>query len=207
MKPTRIKPISYVKANAALGGISLALKLGEAIIAAEKKGGSAVIDAIVKTTGGTILAKGKVTAKGKVIDAMYRVVDKMQVEVMAFVDQAITDETSKDVKIEEQRVSLTVKLVDERPVRNPTLETIERAYIAWVLQNEAGHKTRAAEVLGIDPSTLHRKLARYGLDAAGRGAAPGVRDHLRAAAQRPGAADGLERGAGHDLLLARPVRL
>jgi DUF917 family protein len=54
---------SYVRKNAALGGISLALKLGEAIIAAEKKGGNAVIDAIAKTTGGTILVSGKVTAK------------------------------------------------------------------------------------------------------------------------------------------------
>ncbi|MEO8882210.1 MAG: DUF917 domain-containing protein, partial [Devosia sp.] len=36
---------------------------GEAIIAAEKKGGSAVIDAIVKTTGGSILAKGTVAKK------------------------------------------------------------------------------------------------------------------------------------------------
>ncbi len=57
---------SYVKANAALGGISLALKLGEAIIAAEKKGGAAVIDAIVKTTGGGLLVSGKVTAKAVV---------------------------------------------------------------------------------------------------------------------------------------------
>ena len=55
--------------------------------------------------------------------------------------------------------------VATRELSNPTLETIERAYIAWVLQNEGGHKTRAAEVLGIDPSTLHRKLARYGLEA------------------------------------------
>ena len=55
-------------------------------------------------------------------------------------------------------------LVGVRELDNPTLETIERAYIAWVLQNESGHKTRAAEVLGIDPSTLHRKLARYGLE-------------------------------------------
>ena len=55
-------------------------------------------------------------------------------------------------------------LVGPRELENPTLETIERAYVAWVLQNEGGHKTRAAEVLGIDPSTLHRKLARYGLD-------------------------------------------
>jgi DUF917 family protein len=53
----------YVAKNAALGGISLALKLGEAILAAEAKGGSAVIDAIVNTTGGTILAKGPITKK------------------------------------------------------------------------------------------------------------------------------------------------
>ena len=44
----------------------------------------------------------------------------------------------------------------------PTLEAIGRAYIQWVLQNEGGNKSRAAEMLGIDPSTLYRKLARYG---------------------------------------------
>jgi DNA-binding NtrC family response regulator len=52
-------------------------------------------------------------------------------------------------------------LVTERSYRNPTLEVIERAYIMWVLQAEGGNKTRAAEVLGIDPSTLYRKLSRY----------------------------------------------
>jgi DUF917 family protein len=54
---------SYVQKHAALGGISLALQLGEAIIAAEKRGGSAVIEAIVKTTGGSIIAKGTVHGK------------------------------------------------------------------------------------------------------------------------------------------------
>jgi uncharacterized protein len=57
---------SYVRKHAALGGISLALKLGEAIIAAEAKGGSAVIDAIAKTTGGTILVEGRITDKSVV---------------------------------------------------------------------------------------------------------------------------------------------
>ena len=47
---------------------------------------------------------------------------------------------------------------------SPTLDTIERAYIQFILGSEGGNKTRAAEVLGIDPSTLHRKLARYGDD-------------------------------------------
>jgi DNA-binding NtrC family response regulator len=50
---------------------------------------------------------------------------------------------------------------------NPTMEIIERAYIHWVLHSEGGNKTRAAEVLGIDPSTLYRKLLRYGMEGAG----------------------------------------
>ena len=56
-------------------------------------------------------------------------------------------------------------LVSEKPPASPTLEAIERAYIGWVLQNEGGNKSRAAEALGIDPSTLYRKLARYGVEA------------------------------------------
>jgi two-component system response regulator HydG len=52
-------------------------------------------------------------------------------------------------------------LVSERAQENPTLELVERAYIMWVLQAEGGNKARAAEVLGIDPSTLYRKLNRY----------------------------------------------
>ncbi|MGQ0704304.1 MAG: sigma-54-dependent transcriptional regulator [Gemmatimonadales bacterium] len=52
-------------------------------------------------------------------------------------------------------------LVAERSSPNPSLDVIERAYIMWVLQAEGGNKTRAAEVLGIDPSTLYRKLSRY----------------------------------------------
>lgn len=57
---------SYVREHAALGGISLALALGEAIIAAEARGGRAVIDAICKTTGGEIIAEGEVTQKAVV---------------------------------------------------------------------------------------------------------------------------------------------
>ena len=52
-------------------------------------------------------------------------------------------------------------LISERASPNPSLDVIERAYIMWVLQAEGGNKTRAAEVLGIDPSTLYRKLSRY----------------------------------------------
>jgi uncharacterized protein len=57
---------SYVRRNAALGGISLALRLGESIIEADAKGGHAIIDAIVKTTGGSIIAEGEISAKSVV---------------------------------------------------------------------------------------------------------------------------------------------
>ena len=39
-------------------------------------------------------------------------------------------------------------IVQEPPHANPTLDAIEQAYILWVLQQEGGNKTRAAEILG-----------------------------------------------------------
>jgi DNA-binding NtrC family response regulator len=55
------------------------------------------------------------------------------------------------------------RLASEDVAPNPTMEVVERAYIQWVLLAEGGNKTRAAEILGIDPSTLYRKLNRYGI--------------------------------------------
>jgi len=57
-------------------------------------------------------------------------------------------------------------LIAERVGLNPSLDAIERAYIMWVLGSEGGNKSRAAEILGIDPSTLYRKLTKFGLEAA-----------------------------------------
>jgi two-component system response regulator HydG len=55
-------------------------------------------------------------------------------------------------------------LVTEHSPSNPSMEVIERAYIQYVLTAEGGNKSKAAEVLGIDPSTLYRKLNRYGIE-------------------------------------------
>jgi DNA-binding NtrC family response regulator len=46
-----------------------------------------------------------------------------------------------------------------------TLEENEREYIAWVLSQVDGNKTKAAEILGIDRVSLWRKLKRYGMEA------------------------------------------
>ena len=46
---------------------------------------------------------------------------------------------------------------------NPTLESMEKAYIHYVMSQTGGKKTQAAKILGIDTSTLYRKLDRYNL--------------------------------------------
>ncbi len=44
-----------------------------------------------------------------------------------------------------------------------SLDDLERAHILKVLEAVDGHKKRAADILQINPSTLYRKLLRYGL--------------------------------------------
>ncbi|HYD54597.1 MAG TPA: sigma-54 dependent transcriptional regulator [Gemmatimonadaceae bacterium] len=66
-------------------------------------------------------------------------------------------------KVTERRAEPLIS--EQRSTTNPSLEAIEKAYILWVLQSEGGNKSRAAEALGIDPSTLYRKLSRYGVEA------------------------------------------
>jgi len=45
-----------------------------------------------------------------------------------------------------------------------TLEEVERQHILSVLESVGGHKKRAADILEINPSTLYRKLLRYGVN-------------------------------------------
>jgi len=54
-------------------------------------------------------------------------------------------------------------VVREQEPDNPTLESIEKAYIHFVMTQTDGKKSQAAKILGIDASTLYRKLERYNL--------------------------------------------
>lgn len=45
-----------------------------------------------------------------------------------------------------------------------TLQEVERDYMVQVLQETGWQKRRASEILGIDPSTIYRKLQRYGIE-------------------------------------------
>ncbi len=46
---------------------------------------------------------------------------------------------------------------------NPNLETMEKAYIYYTLHHTGWNKSKAAKILGIDLSTLYRKIDRYSL--------------------------------------------
>ena len=56
-------PAAYVREHGAVGAISFALRLGEAILAAGPKGAQAVADAITSILGGRILGRGTVRHK------------------------------------------------------------------------------------------------------------------------------------------------
>jgi DNA-binding NtrC family response regulator len=58
-------------------------------------------------------------------------------------------------------------LITEAHPSTPTLETIEKAYIYWVLNQTGWQKSKAASVLGIDSSTLYRKIEKYKLTSPG----------------------------------------
>lgn len=66
-----------------------------------------------------------------------------------------------------QEVHLPLELRDavnsKESMAAPTLEHIEKKAIENALGNHAGNRTAAARELAIDPSTLYRKLKRYGI--------------------------------------------
>ncbi|MBI5835648.1 MAG: sigma-54-dependent Fis family transcriptional regulator [Candidatus Eisenbacteria bacterium] len=61
--------------------------------------------------------------------------------------------------------SATPSLVIDRP--SMTLEELEKQYILRVLEFTNWQKKRAAQLLGINPSTLYRKLVGYGMHTEG----------------------------------------
>ncbi len=52
-----------------------------------------------------------------------------------------------------------------RPAPAQSLEAMEREHIQRVLRQVSGHRGRAAEILGVSPKTLYRKLLAYKLNA------------------------------------------
>jgi two-component system response regulator HydG len=70
-------------------------------------------------------------------------------------------------------------VVHENDPATPTLESIEKAYIHFVMSQTDGKKAEAARILGIDTSTLYRKIQRYDLKQDGNNRPAGKKSTSR----------------------------
>jgi transcriptional regulator with PAS, ATPase and Fis domain len=84
-------------------------------------------------------------------------------ELENVVERALILSESDEIKPEDlpQKVRTSVPITKVTAMKGMTLEELERQYIYQVLAETAGNKAKAAKILGIDPSTLYRKLHRY----------------------------------------------
>jgi two-component system response regulator HydG len=74
--------------------------------------------------------------------------------------------SGEEIEAENLPVKIRINLQNSFEIRDPdglrpTLEEMERRYILEILQFAGDDKTNAAEILGIDLSTLYRKLKKY----------------------------------------------
>ncbi len=82
-------------------------------------------------------------------------------ELRNIIERTIVLGTSREITLEDLPAHVRQSSAS---VRKPTLEDMERAYIAEILDYARGKKSKAAEILGITRKTLLEKRKRYGLD-------------------------------------------
>jgi DNA-binding NtrC family response regulator len=74
--------------------------------------------------------------------------------------------SENEITTESLPSKIVASLTDAFPMRDseglrPTLEEMERRYILEVLRSVDNDKAKAAHILGIDLSTLYRKIRKY----------------------------------------------
>lgn len=82
-------------------------------------------------------------------------------ELLNMVESAIEDEFRASGTLEQ--IVETIEYLDHRSVPGRTLEQMEKNHILAVLHENHGARKKTAEVLGINTSTLYRKLQAYGI--------------------------------------------
>jgi DNA-binding NtrC family response regulator len=95
-------------------------------------------------------------------------------ELENIIERAVILQDGVEVTAESLNVSIFPERLRSRAraggalgVSGVTLEELERRYLLQTLEETGWRKKSAAEILGINPSTLYRKLQRYGMDAGG----------------------------------------
>lgn len=110
-------PAAYVREHGAVGAISFALRLGEAILAAGPKGPEAVADAITSILGGRILGRGTVRHKQLRTEGGFDIGTLEVAELeLGFVNEYMTAEATGERLATFPDVITTLSAVDGRPV-------------------------------------------------------------------------------------------
>ena len=94
-------------------------------------------------------------------------------ELENIIERAVILEDNDDVTAESLNVSIFPERMRKKArvssegalgVSGVTLDELEQRYLLQILEETGWKKKNAAEILGINPSTLYRKLQRYGMD-------------------------------------------
>jgi DUF917 family protein len=110
-------PAAYLREHAAVGAISFALRLGEAMLAAEPGGGEAVIEAIAGTLGGRVLARGPVQGKTLRYEGAFDIGGLAVGDVaLGFVNEYLTAESGGERLATFPDVLTTLSTATGRPV-------------------------------------------------------------------------------------------
>jgi len=93
-------------------------------------------------------------------------------ELENVIERAVILSSEKQITAHDLNISIFPERLRARPaaagesglgISGLTLEEVERRYLIQTLEENGWKKKRAADVLGINPSTLYRKLQRYGM--------------------------------------------
>jgi DNA-binding NtrC family response regulator len=93
-------------------------------------------------------------------------------ELENVIERSVILSSAKEITAHDLNISIFPERLRARPVATGesglgvsglTLEEVERRYLIQTLEETGWKKKMAADVLGINPSTLYRKLQRYGM--------------------------------------------
>ena len=157
---------SYVREHAAVGAISLALDLGEAMVAAESRGAEAVIDAVVEGLGGRILTRGRVLAKELRYEHAFDIGSLWVEDVeLGYVNEYLTAEAGGERLGTFPDVLTTLSLADGRPVAIADIAEGDEVVVLHVDKSHipVGDGVRDASVYPEVEDMLGKPLAKHAL--------------------------------------------
>ncbi|MGZ4293472.1 MAG: DUF917 domain-containing protein [Solirubrobacteraceae bacterium] len=160
-------PVSFVAEHAAVGAISFALDLGEAILAAEPRGAQRMIDVTAERLGGRILATGRVRRRVLRTENAFDIgtVEVAELE-LGFVNEYLTAEAAGERLATFPDVLTTLSVQTGRIISIANLREGDEVAVLHVPKANVplGDGVREPSVYPEVEAMLGKPLAEYALD-------------------------------------------